>query len=431
VLRLEQGLATALLAVLVAAGPAGAGEAVDKGSGPASANRKLEDVERAIQQDKARALELQRKSAAIASELDSLRQQMIAAARATQEEEQQLSALESRLEELRRAEEEKGRELQARRAQLAETLAALERLALYPPEAMAALPESPVDTVRSALLLRAVVPEVEARAERLRGDLAALDSLRSRIAEQHETIAAAKEKLDADHARLVALLERKAVLYRETEADRARAEDRVARLGSEAKDLRELIEKLEAERAEREALARAQPAPPPASVAPPAASPAAPAPGAEVAALPPSQPTTIRPIGEAQGQLTLPARGEIVQEFGQSGDYGAASKGLTIRTRGGAEVVAPYDGQVVFAGPFRGYGPILIIEHTEGYHTLLAGLSRIDAAPGQWVLGGEPVGVMGDQRDGDGPELYVELRRNGRPINPLPWLALHNGKVSG
>ena len=140
---------------------------------------------------------------------------------------------------------------------------------------------------------------------------------------------------------------------------------------------------------------------------------------------------TVRPIGEAQGRLTLPARGDIVQEFGQSGDYGATSKGVTIRTRAGAEVVAPYDGQVVFAGPFRGYGPILIIEHTEGYHTLLAGLSRIDAAPGQWLLAGEPVGVMGEQRDGDGPALYVELRRNGRPINPLPWLALHNGKVSG
>lgn len=430
-LRLEQGLAAALLAALVAAGPAGAGEAADNGGGPASAKGKLEDVERAIRQDKARALELQRKSAAIASELDSLRQQMIAAARATQEEEQQLSELEARLGELRRAEEEKGRDLQARRAQLTETLAALERLALYPPEAMAALPESPVDTVRSALLLRAAVPEVEARAERLRGDLVALDSLRSRIAEQHETIVAAKEKLDADRARLAALLERKAVLYRETEADRARAEDRVARLGGEAKDLRELIEKLEAERAEREALAQRKPAPPPASALPLVALPAAPAPGAEVAALSPSQPTTIRPIGEAQGQLTLPARGDIVQEFGQSGDYGAASKGLTIRTRAGAEVVAPYDGQVVFAGPFRGYGPILIIEHTEGYHTLLAGFSRIDAAPGQWVLGGEPVGVMGDQRDGDGPELYVELRRNGRPINPLPWLALHNGKVSG
>jgi septal ring factor EnvC (AmiA/AmiB activator) len=135
-------------------------------------------------------------------------------------------------------------------------------------------------------------------------------------------------------------------------------------------------------------------------------------------------------MSQAEGRLTLPARGEIVRNFGDSAEYGATSKGITLRTRPGAEVVAPYDGQVVFAGPFRGYGQILIIEHSEGYHTLLSGLSRIDAAPGQWVLAGEPVGIMGT-REGGSPELYIELRRNGRPINPLPWLALHNGKVSG
>ena len=119
-----------------------------------------------------------------------------------------------------------------------------------------------------------------------------------------------------------------------------------------------------------------------------------------------------------------------VKKGGAPEPAGTTSKGLTIRTRPDAQVVAPYDGQVVFAGLFRGYGQILIIEHSEGYHTLLSGLSRIDAVPGQWILAGEPVGVMGS-REGSAPELYVELRRNGRPINPLPWLALHNGKVSG
>jgi len=86
---------------------------------------------------------------------------------------------------------------------------------------------------------------------------------------------------------------------------------------------------------------------------------------------------------------------------------------------------------VVFAGEFRGYGEILIIQHSEGYHTLLSGLSRIDAVTGQLVLAGEPVGAMGQSEGGNGPELYVELRRNGRPIDPLPWLASQTGKVSG
>ncbi len=81
-------------------------------------------------------------------------------------------------------------------------------------------------------------------------------------------------------------------------------------------------------------------------------------------------------------------------------------------------------------GPFRGYGQLLIIEHGEGYHTLVAGLSRIDGEVGQWLLAGEPIGQMGDG-EGGRPSLYVEFRRNGEPINPLPWLAASETEVSG
>ena len=106
--------------------------------------------------------------------------------------------------------------------------------------------------------------------------------------------------------------------------------------------------------------------------------------------------------------------------------------GAVPTTRPAARVVAPYDGQVVYAGQFRGYGQILIIEHGGRYHTLLAGLARIEAVVGQWFLAGEPVGVMGSPEDRN-PELYLELRRIGQPINPLPWLATTNedNKVQG
>ncbi len=93
-------------------------------------------------------------------------------------------------------------------------------------------------------------------------------------------------------------------------------------------------------------------------------------------------------------------------------------------------MVSPHEGRVVFAGPFRRYGQLLIIEHGEGYYSLLAGLARIDGVIGQWILGGEPVGIMGRPGNGN-PALYMELRRNGQPINPLPWLAARKGKVSG
>ena len=136
------------------------------------------------------------------------------------------------------------------------------------------------------------------------------------------------------------------------------------------------------------------------------------------------------PISKARGRLPFPAVGDIVAQFGEPTDNGLSRKGISLRTRWEAQVVAPYDGQVAYAGIFRGYGLLLIIDHGEGYHSLLTGMARIDAALGQRVLAGEPVGVMG-LPTADPPILYVELRHDGQPINPLPWLAVRNGKISG
>jgi septal ring factor EnvC (AmiA/AmiB activator) len=127
--------------------------------------------------------------------------------------------------------------------------------------------------------------------------------------------------------------------------------------------------------------------------------------------------------------LVQPVSGRLVRKWNEPDEAGMASKGLAFETRPGAQAVAPFAGRVAYAGLFRGYGHILIIEHPDGYHSLLAGLDRIDAAVGQVLVAGEPVGVMkpGDAR----PVLYLELRRNGQPLNPLPWLAPRDEKVSG
>ena len=120
----------------------------------------------------------------------------------------------------------------------------------------------------------------------------------------------------------------------------------------------------------------------------------------------------------------------MVRRFGQTDEFGLAVRGLQIQASTGAQVVAPYDGQIVFAGPFRSYGQILIIRHSGGYHSLVAGLTRIYVVNKQGVLAGEPVGVMGG-RTAARPRLYLEIRRQGRPINPLPWLAADKRKVNG
>jgi len=143
----------------------------------------------------------------------------------------------------------------------------------------------------------------------------------------------------------------------------------------------------------------------------------------------PARPANMRKFAEARGKYLIPANGALVKSYGQEDGKSAPAKGMTYETRPGAQVVAPFDGRVLFAGPFRGYGRILIIEHGDGYHSLLAGMERVDGAVGQWLVAGEPVGAMPEGEDK--PQLYIELRQNGQPINPLPWLATASEKVSG
>ena len=128
--------------------------------------------------------------------------------------------------------------------------------------------------------------------------------------------------------------------------------------------------------------------------------------------------------------LRMPIEGKVVSHFNQATEFGFLTKGIIIRTNFGEKVRAPSEGRVVFSGPFHEYGMLLIIDHGAGYHTVLAGLDHIYKTLDQYVLLGEPVGIMNSLNEKQ-PELYMELRRRGHPINPLPWLATNNNKVSG
>jgi len=403
---------------------------------------------------------------ALATEVARLREQVIDSAAAIQDAEDTLTDLEHRLTALRDEREASAAALARRDRQMTLVMAAIQRLAARPTEALIVQPAPPADTVRSAILLRAAVPRIEDNARDLARQLERLQGLDSAILAQKAEITDKAEALRSAHARLEALVERKAALERDALEREREAAARVADLGREATDLRDLIARLEAERQRREALeaerraaaarrraleerqrmmelaeaqrlARVQAerdaeereqanSPDTAAVATPGAVPEAipdPMPASTFVA-PPPRPAAVsagppRAFAQGQGAMPMPVRGRLVTRFGEHDDVGTESQGISILARAGAQVVAPYDGTVAFAGPFRGYGLLLIIEHTDGYHSLLAGMQRIDSRVGQTVRAGEPVGVMGSGE----PALYIELRRAGRPINPLPWMA--------
>ncbi len=431
--------------------------------------KRLSDVEQALEASESRSQTLGRKAAELQQEIADLQNKSIEAAEKTQNLESQLTRVETMLQDLEVKYEAKTAELRSQRGKLYHTLAALERIAIQPTEAVLVSRGTPVERVRSALLLRAAVPAIEEQAASIRGDLEELASLRLAIEQQHLELSATAKALAEERRLLSDLIGRKKDLHAQTLDERESAESNAQRLAAEASNLRELIARLEEQsrlRADQEARARvaeharlqaelmAQEKQNDSRLDSAAAGPdeydqtrslatghdageeTAQSEGPALAALTPGtleRPDNVRPFpsGGAIPLLVMPVRGQLVVAFGQQATGAeSVSKGISIATRAQAQVIAPYDGQIVYAGAFRGYGQILIIEHGGRYHTLLAGLERIDAVVGQWILAGEPIGVMGSPQ-ARSPELYLELRHAGQPVNPLPWLATTNDKVQG
>ncbi|MSO77200.1 MAG: peptidase M23 [Alphaproteobacteria bacterium] len=418
----------AVLSLLVATAASGAGPDEQR------AREELRGLERSIEAE--RGEQRNRESAAreLAREVRKLQQAMVGAARAVHDQEQAVGDIEAELAALDRRMAALAADLASRREQLANTLAALQRLALQPPEAMAVMPTDPLDTVRGATLLRGIVPALERAAIELRGTLEEMAPILDSTRQKRQALQSATDRLDARRSELAALVARKQV-ERDAAGERAREmASRIAQLADEAKDLKELLERLVADReaeAKRQAKAERQAEAERRRAAPRQAEQAKRQPDRDRAPEPvPSElapsDSMIASFSQARGRVHAPVTGQIVERYGQGTGAGGARRGVTLTTRALAQVVAPYDGKVVYAGPFRGYGLLLIIEHSDDYHSLLMGLSRLTASPGQILLAGEPVGIMGAADSGE-LRLYMELRHHGQPINPLPWLAAQKG----
>ena len=388
--------------------------------------KRLDNVNRALGKAREKAGRLKEKADVIEQDLARLRRDMVAAAKIIQAQEARASGLLKALETLKREEAGMKAVLASSRGQMASVLVALQRVARYPPEALMMQPVSPADTVRSAILLRAAVPEIKRRAFRLREDMESLGQARREMSEKQTQLAAVVDGLDAERKRLAVLFGQKTALKHRTLAERRTEARRVKSLAGEAATLRDLLNRLNKARPKRITKAAPGTAKPPLSTVKPRQKEAMAAaePSGNVSVTVTGLPAglTGAPISSQRGKLPSPVIGRIVGRFGQTLGTGLNRKGMKLETTSGAQVVVPYEGRVVYAGTFRGYGELLIIEHGEGYHSLLSGLARIDSTMGQWVVSGEPVGVMGRSKRRN-PVLYVELRRNGQPINPLPWLS--------
>ncbi|MGR0183464.1 murein hydrolase activator EnvC family protein [Azospirillum aestuarii] len=416
-----------------------------------SPGQTLKRVEQDLQSDKALQRQLDRQSQTLQKELDELRERLVGLADQERAQEDELAHLEESLTALETQERNQADKLEGERQQIAALLAALQRVARIPPEAALARPDGPVDTLRSALLLRDTVPALRARADALAQALTRLAETRETLQAQRSRTYAARLTLIDRQKEIGQLVARREELSRQTEEERQQVAQRTARLSGQAADLRQLMERIEAERraaaaaaAKREAerleaarrdaerrLAEQKAAEQKQAEQKLADQKAAEQRQAEEKLAEQrarAEAETARAAPSAPAGERLPVGGRVTVRYGEADRYGATSRGVTIQARAGSTVVSPQAGTIVFAGPFRGYGQILIVEHSHGYHSLIAGFGRIDTAVGRRVATGEPIGLM--PADGS-PDLYFELRRHGQPINPQRGFGAPEGKGQG
>ncbi len=357
--------------------------------------------------------------ASFSSELDAARQQCIADARLTQEREQTIAEFAHSIDLLGRDAAGRQRGLDESRLVQEHLLGTLEFLARALPDQTAAAAEAPIDRRRSELLIQAAVPALRAQGHALSAEFARIAALHREVAATQANLAAAREALVGDRVRVAQAVSLRLALRRQMLPDGA-AKDagdaaHVARLGQDAKDIDALIKDADAatERRDRALLARAR-----------AGLSRAKASAVTLQIADPTRPRGLRAFDPPQSALLMPVSGTISQPFGAADAANAVPQSLGFSAMPGAEVVAPFDGRIVYAGPFRDLGLVLIIQHTPLYHSLLAGLGRVDVRVGEWVLAGEPLGTMPDTGDkAVGGVLHYELRHDGRPVDPQPWLA--------
>ncbi len=402
---------------------------------PDAIKQREQELEAARAQQKS-ATELQEKLkadiAAIGQDRSKLNQQLIDIAARVRGVETRIGDAEARLRPLDAREQQIRSSLDSRRSEIVEVLAALQRAGRRAPPALLVRPEDALQSLHTAMLLGAVVPEMRAQAERLVGDLSELIGLRKTIGSERDQLATDRDKLKGDQVQLASLVDerqrKQSAIEKDLEAEGARA----LALARQADSLQGLIARMEQD---LKSAAKA------AQTASLQGTPAALNGKPNLKAL--KDPGRLSPaiaFASAKGLFALPVNGVKIRDFGGSDGVGGVEKGISLASRAGAQVTTPCDGWVVYAGPFRSYGQLLILNAGGGYHVLIAGMERISVNIGQFVLTGEPVATMGTTSqvasilaaNASQPVLYIEFRKDGTPIDPGPWWAANEGeKVRG
>lgn len=343
-------------------------------------------------------------------ELSGVNQKMIDTAKKIQNGEDEVNKQQEELEALQKHLKESEAKFNTDHSILVDTLSALQNLALRPSEAILAQPLSPVEVMRSSILLRCSVHSLKERAEHIRQGIEDINAQKAEIAKRLQDLEHENQQLAQQHDEMKKLSKQKSEMFSQLSSQSKEAKQRAETLASQASSLRDLLDKLEKQKelqrkqlAEKERLAKQR--------------------AADDLREERSKGYQLLPVvgfSKAKGRLARPARGAVITQFKQELSKGVESNGIDIKTASNAQVIAPFDGTVIFAGPFKNFANLVIIDHGEGYTSLLSGLGETNTDVGQSILSGEPVGTM---PSGNNIKLHMEIRKDNHPVNPNDWLS--------
>jgi len=365
----------------------------------ASTQEELEQTQIALQQAEKKQQALNQQTEKLQKELTSLQERLVTLAESVQKGESALSELEMQLQTLTTQVQEKADALAKQQKTLELLLQAALSLSRTPMEAMMVMPSGAIDAMKTARALNMASDDIRKETYAIGVKLEELNALKQKVAHHRDNVATKQAALDKDRHTLEEQVTERSILLEKLGQESQSEAETMKKLAQKAKDLKGLLDSVEEETQTR---------------------------AKEHHASTTSHPSNLRSFANAKGHIRAPVTGTIVASFGSEQGRDAVSKGIAVKTRHHARVIAPYDGEVVFTGPFLGYGQMVIIRHSDDFHTLLAGLTKIDVEVGQFLLEGEPIGAMGE--DDSGSKLYIELRKNNQPVSLVSWMSGFNKK---
>lgn len=360
-----------------------------------------------------------------------LNEKLLNAAANSRALEQKIQRTSTRVVDLENSQRDLQKSLSQRRTLLSEVIGALQRMGRNPPPALLITPQDALVSVRSAILLGSVVPEIRSETQILKGQLDQLKQLGQEINAQRHTLTQSLEIEATEEHRLAILIKTKKKLSIKARENLAAQSLKAANLAANATNLTNLIEQLQSEiEAVNEATQAAKSADAKQKLRQNKQIASA---RKDISKPDFSDTSRISPaVGfiDAKGHLIKPVNGVEVKRFGERDELGDSSSGIAIATRINARVISPADGWVVYSGPFRSYGQLLILNVGAKHHIVMSGMEKLNTELGQFVLVGEPVGIMGTRRIASTgtidiglsrPVLEIEFRKGNKPIDPAPW----------